>query len=202
MTKPKTARAVRQAVKAGDMPVIDVDVQARRVPMLPRVLFDGTRWPEILEAARRSIAAHVGVRPDQIEVRSIDSRSRRRETRMRTLWRDYGLSITLASMFLVAWALQTWTGWMEFVADAASHGQPAQAFGDDGYIWSWGQATFENWQSEFLQVFVFIVLTTFLVHRKSHESLTPTTRPRPPCAGSKPSSTPSRRGCRRERAVL
>ena len=33
-----------------------------------------------------------------------------------------------------------------------------------------GQATFENWQSEFLQVFVFIVLTTFLVHRKSHES--------------------------------
>jgi hypothetical protein len=33
-----------------------------------------------------------------------------------------------------------------------------------------GQATFENWQSEFLQVFVFIVLTTFLVHRRSHES--------------------------------
>ena len=30
--------------------------------------------------------------------------------------------------------------------------------------------TFENWQSEFLQVFVFVVLTTFLVHRKSHES--------------------------------
>ncbi len=39
----------------------------------------------------------------------------------------------------------------------------------DGYVWSWAQATFENWQSEFLQVFVFIVLTTFLVHRKSHE---------------------------------
>ena len=32
------------------------------------------------------------------------------------------------------------------------------------------QATFENWQSEFLQVFIFIVLTTFLVHRHSHES--------------------------------
>jgi hypothetical protein len=42
--------------------------------------------------------------------------------------------------------------------------------GDSGYIWSWAQSTFENWQSEFLQVFVFIVLTTFLVHRKSHES--------------------------------
>jgi hypothetical protein len=89
---------------------------------------------------------------------------------MNRLWRDYGLSITLAVLFLGAWFLQTWTGWMEFVADQSAHGQTAQAFGPDGYVWSWAQATFENWQSEFLQVFVFIVLTTFLVHRKSHES--------------------------------
>jgi len=89
---------------------------------------------------------------------------------MGRIWRDYGLSITLAAMFLVSWVLQTWMGWAEFVAEQASHGQVAEAFGDDGYIWRWGQATFENWQSEFLQVFTFIVLTTFLVHRKSHES--------------------------------
>ena len=89
---------------------------------------------------------------------------------MRQLWRDYGLSMTLAGLFLIAWALQTWTGWVEYAADAVEHGQAPQAFGDGGYIWSWAQATFENWQSEFLQVFVFIVLTTFLVHRKSHES--------------------------------
>jgi hypothetical protein len=88
----------------------------------------------------------------------------------RTLWRDYGLSITLAAFFVMAWGLQTWAGWVEFVAQQAAHGQTAQAFGDDGYVWSWMQATFENWQSEFLQVFTFIVLTTFLVHRKSHES--------------------------------
>jgi hypothetical protein len=86
------------------------------------------------------------------------------------VWRNYGLSITLVVLFLVAWGLQTWTGWVEFVADQAAHGQPAEAFGDSGYVWAWAQATFENWQSEFLQVFVFIVLTTFLVHRKSHES--------------------------------
>jgi hypothetical protein len=85
-------------------------------------------------------------------------------------WRNYGLSITIATMFVVAWALQTWTGWVEFVSDQASHGETAEAFGDGGYVWSWAQATFENWQSEFLQVFVFIVLTTFLVHRNSHES--------------------------------
>ena len=89
---------------------------------------------------------------------------------MRRIWHDYGLSVTLVVMFLAAWALQTWTGWVEFVAEQTAHGQTAQAFGADGYIWSWAQSTFENWQSEFLQVFVFIVLTTFLVHKKSHES--------------------------------
>jgi hypothetical protein len=88
----------------------------------------------------------------------------------RSIWRDYGLSITLALLFFGAWTLQTWTGWVEFVAEQAALGQPAQAFGDEGYVWSWAQATFENWQSEFLQVFIFIVLTTFLIHRKSHES--------------------------------
>ena len=89
---------------------------------------------------------------------------------MSGIWRNYALSITLALMFVVSWALQTWMGWNEFVAEQEEHQQQAQAFGDDGYFWRWGQATFENWQSEFLQVFTFIVLTTFLVHRKSHES--------------------------------
>ena len=89
---------------------------------------------------------------------------------MQRIWRSYGLSITLVALFLLAWTLQTWTGWVEFVSEQQSHGQTAQAFGDDGYVWKWAQATFENWQSEFLQVFVFVVLTTFLVHKKSHES--------------------------------
>ena len=89
---------------------------------------------------------------------------------MRRIWRDYGLSITLGCLFLGAWALQTWTGWVEYVAAAARCRPVPTAFGDGGYVWSWAQATFENWQSEFLQVFVFIVLTTFLVHRNSHES--------------------------------
>ena len=89
---------------------------------------------------------------------------------MRRIWHDYGLSLTLVVMFTVAWLLQTVTGWVEFVAEQEQLGQTADAFGPAGYVWRWAQATFENWQSEFLQVFVFIVLTTFLVHRKSHES--------------------------------
>jgi uncharacterized protein DUF6766 len=89
---------------------------------------------------------------------------------VKRIWRDYGLSITLIALFIGSWALQTWTGWVEFAAAQRSNGEVAAVFGPDGYVWSWGQATFENWQSEFLQVFIFVVLTTFLVHRKSHES--------------------------------
>ena len=88
----------------------------------------------------------------------------------RRLWIMYGLSITLAVMFLVSWLLQTVFGWYEFVSEQQSHGEAAEVFGPDGYIWRWGQATFENWQSEFLQVFTFIVLTVFLIHKGSHES--------------------------------
>jgi hypothetical protein len=50
----------------------------------------------------------------------------------RGMWRDYGLSITLALLFFGAWTLQPWTGWVEFVADQAALGQPAEAFGNDG----------------------------------------------------------------------
>jgi hypothetical protein len=89
---------------------------------------------------------------------------------IRGVWRDYGLSITLAALFLVSLGLQTWMGWEDFAAEQQAHGEAAMAFGDGGYFWRWGEATFENWQSEFLQLFTFVVLTTFLVHRSSHES--------------------------------
>ena len=100
----------------------------------------------------------------------MSARRKRRDGKARETWRNYGLSITLATLFLVSWTLQTWMGWNEFVAEQAAHGEVATAFGEGGYFWTWGESTFENWQSEFLQVFIFIVLTSFLVHRKSHES--------------------------------
>ena len=89
---------------------------------------------------------------------------------MRKLWRDYSLSIVLFALFFVSWVGQTLVGWAEFSAEQQAHGQAAQVFGSDGYIWSWAKATLENWQSEFLQLFTFVVLTAFLIHRGSHES--------------------------------
>ena len=89
---------------------------------------------------------------------------------MRRLWTNYNLSIVLATLFLVSWAAQTWTEWMKFAAEQHEHGQTAEWFGPSGYVWDWAQATMENWQSEFLQLLTFVVLTTFLIHKGSHES--------------------------------
>ncbi|HEY7599247.1 MAG TPA: DUF6766 family protein [Candidatus Limnocylindrales bacterium] len=85
-------------------------------------------------------------------------------------WRDYNLSIVLGAMFIVSWLIQTLAGWFQYAAEQTAHGAAGHVFGADGYFWPWAEATFENWQSEFLQLFTFVVLTTFLIHRKSHES--------------------------------
>jgi hypothetical protein len=89
---------------------------------------------------------------------------------MKTILRDYGLGVVLALLFLVNWILQSLTGWVEFASEQQTHGQAAQLFGDSGYFWPWMQATFENWQSEFLQLFTMAVLTAFLIHKGSTES--------------------------------
>jgi len=86
------------------------------------------------------------------------------------LLRDYGLSLVLAVLFLVSWLLQTTTGWVEFVAEQHAHGEQAQLLGASGYLWPWLQSTFENWQSEFLQLFTMVVLVSFLIHRGSQQS--------------------------------
>ena len=89
---------------------------------------------------------------------------------MAWLWRNYSLSIVLVALFLIAWIGQTVTGWQQFIAEQQSHGQAAEIFGSEGYIWPWAQATLENWQSEFLQLLAFVVLTSFLIHKGSPES--------------------------------
>ena len=89
---------------------------------------------------------------------------------MKELWKNYNLSIVLFVLFLSSWVLQTWTGWAKFVAEQQEHGQTAEWFGPSGYVWDWAQATLENWQSEFLQLLAFVILTTYFIHKGSHES--------------------------------
>lgn len=66
--------------------------------------------------------------------------------------------------------MQTYAGWRKFAAEETQHGKTAEVFGDDGYIWDWAEATFENWQSEFLQLVTFVILSTYLIHRESPQS--------------------------------
>jgi hypothetical protein len=90
--------------------------------------------------------------------------------RLRRLWRDYSLSIVVGVLFLVSFALHAIFGWWQYVADQQAHGAAATFWGWDGYVVYFGEWTFQNWQSEFLEVYTLIVLTAFLHHKGSHES--------------------------------
>jgi hypothetical protein len=94
----------------------------------------------------------------------------RRSTGLKRLWQDYNLSIILSALFLVSWGLQTWAGWVKFSANQEEHQQVAELFGPSGYVFEWLSATMENWQSEFLQLLTFVVLTAPFIHKGSHES--------------------------------
>jgi|SRR4051812_27455761 hypothetical protein len=85
-------------------------------------------------------------------------------------WRDYGLSIALFSMFAVSFVLHAVSGWMQYSSEQQQHGQQPTVFGDDGYAWVFGEWTLQNWQSEFLELGVIVVLSSFLIHKGSAES--------------------------------
>lgn len=98
-------------------------------------------------------------------VRSI-TRERRR-SHVRKIWRNFGLSLAFCGLFLVSWTAQAIAEWGSFRDDQIAHGEPV-AFGD--FVIEFGQSTLENWQSEFLQLFSFVVLSALLIHRGSGES--------------------------------
>jgi len=89
---------------------------------------------------------------------------------LRRLWRDYSLSIVVGALFLAAFVLHGLFGWWQYAADQAQNGSAATLWGPDGYVIYFGEWTFQNWQSEFLEVYLLIVLTAFLTHKGSHES--------------------------------
>jgi hypothetical protein len=87
--------------------------------------------------------------------------------------RDRGLTLVLMTMFLLSLAAQVVTGHREYNATLAEHGEGATSIAGyltTGHPW---EALFENWESEFLQMAVFILLTTVLIQRGSPESRRP-----------------------------
>ena len=84
-----------------------------------------------------------------------------------------GLSIVLVSLFVITMVGQAVTGWWEHNEDERDHGCAPSSFGSylgSGHFW---EATGENWESEFLQMALFVILTTFLYQKGSAESKRP-----------------------------
>jgi hypothetical protein len=84
--------------------------------------------------------------------------------------RNNGLSIVLLGLFLACWAGQAVAGHAEYNSDQSEHRQPTVTLSDylaTSHFW---EATLENWESEFLQMAAFVLLTTVLYQRGSAES--------------------------------
>lgn len=92
---------------------------------------------------------------------------------MRRLFRNNGLLIVTSVLFLGCLFGQYVSGHLEQNEDQLKHGQPTLSFID--YLGSnhFLEATMENWESEFLQMFGFVMLTAFLYQKGSAESKDP-----------------------------
>ncbi|WP_202866032.1 DUF6766 family protein [Kribbella turkmenica] len=62
------------------------------------------------------------------------------------------------------------TGHAQENSELADHGQPPQSLGQYLVSSSFGEAVFENWESEFLQMGMYVLLTAYLVQKGSAES--------------------------------
>jgi len=91
----------------------------------------------------------------------------RRSAGVQKTWSNFGLSIAFASLFLISWAAQGVAEWGVYRQEQLTHGEPTKIA---DYLVQFGQSTLENWQSEFLQLFAFVVFSAVLIHRGSAES--------------------------------
>jgi len=94
---------------------------------------------------------------------------------MREFFKNNGLSLVLFGLFFFSMVGQYFTGYQQYNDDRQSHGKP-----EVGYIEYLGEghfieAVFENWESEFLQMGMYVVLTIFLYQKGSSESKEPGT---------------------------
>ena len=87
--------------------------------------------------------------------------------------RDRGLTLLLMAMFLLFLVGQLITGFAEYNSEQELHRQPPvsmKGYLATGHPW---EALFENWESEFLQMAAFVLLTTVLTQKGSPESRRP-----------------------------
>jgi hypothetical protein len=88
----------------------------------------------------------------------------------KTTLRNNGLSIALFGFFLITEIGLTIAGYRHYNEDQLQHHQPpisyVQYLGSAAFF----EATMENWESEFLQMAAYVILTSFLYQKGSAES--------------------------------
>ena len=89
---------------------------------------------------------------------------------MRRILRENGLSIVLFLLFFFSVAGQSITGFHEYNEDQQEHKQPVIGFTEYLTSGHFVEAIFENWESEFLQMGMYVLLTAFLYQKGSPES--------------------------------
>lgn len=92
---------------------------------------------------------------------------------MRTVLRDNGLSLALAALFLLSLIGHSIAGLAHFNEDQREHSQPAVTYFEYVSSASFAESVFENWESEFFQMAIYVVLTAVLYQRGSAESKDP-----------------------------
>jgi hypothetical protein len=98
---------------------------------------------------------------------------------MRRALREQSLSLVFGGLFLAALAGQAYAGWHDYnnleTWHAQMAGETAETLSLGRYITSssFAQAVTENWQSEYLQFTLFILLTVWFIQKGSPESKRP-----------------------------
>lgn len=92
---------------------------------------------------------------------------------MNRFLKNNGLTLTLLAVFAVSFAGQWLTGWQAENQDRLNHGQAATSL--MGYLANpaFISSVFENWESEFLQMAAYVLLTAILFQKGSAESRDP-----------------------------
>ena len=93
--------------------------------------------------------------------------------KLNRFFRDNGLTLALMAIFCLCILGMVWSGWLEENATLAEHGRPAIYVLDYFFSASFQSALFENWESEFLQMSAYVIMTAMLFQRGSAESKDP-----------------------------
>jgi hypothetical protein len=97
---------------------------------------------------------------------------------MAKLFKNNGLTIVLLLLFLASILGQWIAGWQVQNEELVRHGEEAITLGAYAIDPEFISSVFENWESEFLQMSAYVVLTAMLIQRGSAESRDPDDPPR------------------------